>query len=201
VAAADSARFDRAIAAIDRANAEDPNQLAVDGSPRPRALVESELATAWALRLDPAAGEEVRLAVRAHHIRRWTSPREVYPAGRAGYLRWRRDLAEFHASEVAAILGAEGYDQASAARVQDLVRKRDLRAGADPDVQLLEDASCLVFLEADFAALADRLDHDHMVDVLRKTLVKMSAAAREIAATIPLARRDRQLLAEAVSRP
>ena len=42
------------------------------------------------------------------------------------------------------------------ARVQDLVRKRGL--GKDPEVQTLEDALCLVFIETQLRDLAARLD-------------------------------------------
>src|SRR5438105_5390425 len=136
--AVDVERLGRAEAAIDRANSDDPNHLTVGGTARPRALAEGELVAAWVMRLEPEAGEELRLAARAHHLRRWVRPRSEYPEGRAGYLRWRRDLHAFHAAEVAAILATEGYEPATIARVQDLVRKRDLRAGTDPEVQMLE---------------------------------------------------------------
>jgi hypothetical protein len=189
----------RAIAAIDSANAADPTVLMVAGTACPKAEAEGRLVHGWVEKLCPDAGEELLLAARAHHLRRWTTPRSSYPEGRAGYLRWRRDLHEFHAAEVAAILAAEGYDDPAIARVQDLVRKRNLRAGTDPEVQVLEDAICLTFLEAEFADLADRLDADHMVDVLRKTLVKMSDAGIAAAGTVTLAPREADLLGRAAS--
>ena len=75
--------------------------------------------------------------------------------GRSGYLRWRSALHEQHASDVAAIVRGVGYDHATIARVQDLVRMRGL--GTDPEVQVLEDALCLVFIETQLRALATRL--------------------------------------------
>jgi hypothetical protein len=197
----DADRFARATAAIDAANGADPTTLIVAGQERPRALAEAELVSAWVRRLRPDAGEALLLAARAHHIRRWTSARSGYPEGRAGYLRWRRDLSEFHASEVAAILTVEGYDADLIDRVQRLVRKRDLRTGGDDDVQVLEDAICLTFLEVEFAPLADRLDADHMVDVLRKTLVKMSAEGVAAAASLSLDPREAGLLERATRAP
>jgi hypothetical protein len=197
----DADRFARAIAAIDAANAADPTILVVAGEARPRALAEAELASMWVHRLRPDASEALLLAARAHHIRRWTSPRTGYPEGRAGYLRWRRDLHEFHAAEVAAILAAEGYDEVLIERVQRLVRKRDLRAGGDDEVQVLEDAICLTFLDTEFAPLADKLDADHMVDVLRKTVAKMSAEGIAAAATLSLSQREAALLERATRAP
>jgi hypothetical protein len=185
-------RFDRAIAAIDAANADDPNRIVVRGQERPKELAHAELMTEWIRRLRPDAGEALLLAARAHHIRRWTVPRGDYPEGRTGYLRWRTGLHKVHADEVGLILTAEGYDQATIGRVQDIVRKRNL--AKDADVQALEDALCLVFVETQFRELADRLDEDKMVDVVRKTLAKMSDQGKTFALAMDLPGPDRRLL-------
>lgn len=190
-----SRRFERAIAAIDRANSADPNRLSVRGHDRPKALGEAELATEWLSTLRPDASEALRIATRAHHLRRWEVPRSSYPDGRAGYLRWRRELHDRHAAHVAEILMTEGYDATTIERVQDIVRKRNL--SDDPEVQAFEDALCIVFLETQLADLAGRLDTDKMVDVLRKTLVKMSDAGKAIAATVPVDEEAARLLEQA----
>jgi hypothetical protein len=185
-------RFDRAIAAIDAANADDPNRIVVRGEERPKELAHAELMTEWIGRLRPDAGEALLLAARAHHIRRWTVPRGDYPEGRAGYLRWRTGLHKVHADQVGLILTAEGYDEATIGRVQDIVRKRNL--AKDADVQTLEDALCLVFVETQFRELADRLDEEKMVDVVRKTLAKMSDHGKAFALAMDLPGPDRRLL-------
>ena len=64
-------------------------------------------------------------------------------------------------------------------------------------MQALEDALCLVFLETQFAALAERLDTEKTVDVTRKTLRKMSPRAIELAGTLPLSDAAREILARA----
>jgi hypothetical protein len=191
----DDERFARAVAAIDHANADDPNEVTVRGEPRPKELAHAELATEWVRRLGSDPSEAVLLAVRAHHIRRWTIPRSSYPTGRAGYLRWRRALHRFHADQVAEILQSVGYDDATIERVQRIVAKRDL--GKDRDVQLLEDALCLVFVETQLHDLGLRLERPKMVDVVRKTLAKMSAEAITLALAIDLADDDRALILEA----
>ena len=84
-----------------------------------------------------------------HHYRRWTVPRASAPAGRAGYLRWRTSLQEQHARELGEILGSVGYDDETVTRVQAIVRKVGL--AHDAEVQALEDALCLVFLETQLA--------------------------------------------------
>ena len=183
--AAGDSRYERAVAAIDAASAEDPT-----GREGP----ESERAVAWVRRLRPDAGEALLLAARAHHLRRWEGPRSTYPEGRAGYLKWRRHLHDRHAGHVAEILEAAGYDAGTVSRVQDIVRKRGL--GRDPEVQTFEDALCLVFVEAQLDDLAARLDRPKMLDVVRKTLAKMSPEARALAAALAP---DDDLLAEAAA--
>ena len=165
----DEGRFERAIAAIDAANADDPHD---------KELRHSKLATKWVRRLRPDAGETLLLAARAHHIRRWAIPRASYPEGRAGYLRWRRDLQRAHADDVAGILTAEGYDDATIARVQDIVRKRNL--ARDPEVQIFEDALCLVFVEDQLAEFSTRVDEAKLSDIVEKTLEKMSPEGRRL---------------------
>ena len=190
-----SERLDRALAAIDAANAADPHL--VDGQPRAR--LQGERATEWLARLDADAGDALVLAARAHHVRRWVIPRDDYPAGRAGYLRWRRDLKTIHAQVVAELLEPIGIDAATIRRVQQLVQKQGL--GSDPEVQTFEDAVCLVFLETQFEELSDRLDDDKMVDVLRKTLPKMSPAAHGLAADAVRYPHGHELLARALEAP
>jgi hypothetical protein len=191
------ARFLRAIAAIDAANADDPHEIAVRGARRKKELAHAELASAWIERLAPDASEALRLAARAHHVRRWEIPRGDYPSDRAGYHRWRVALHAHHAAIAGRILREAGYADDAIARVQDLVRKRGL--GRDPEVQALEDALCLVFLETQLAELAARMDDAKLLDVVRKTLRKMSPAAHAHAQALPLAPRERELLARAVA--
>jgi len=190
-------RLGRAFAAIDAANGADPARITVRGKERPKELAHAELVTEWVRRLEPGPAEPLLLAARAHHLRRWTIPRSSYPAGRSGYLRWRKALHEQHAREVAEILVNVGYDDMTIARVQDLVRKR--RLGADDEVQVLEDALCLVFVETQLHDLAQRVEAEKMVDVIRKTIKKMSPRAVELALTLEIPEESRALLTRALA--
>ena len=172
-------RLAAALAAIDAANSGDPNVIAVDGVGRPKELAHSELMTSWVQTLDPQCSEEQVLAARAHHLRRWTIPRDSYPDGRSGYLKWRTALKRQHADEVGAIMREAGYDDESVARVQAIVRKQGL--GQDHAVQVHEDALCLVFLETQLDELARKMGDDKTVDILQKTAKKMSPAGLDAA--------------------
>ena len=165
--------------AIDAANAQDPrNHEGV-----PLALAQGRLAEEWVKRLDPDASDALRLAARAHHLRRWALPRADYPEGRAGYLRWRRAQRERHSRDLAAILDGAGVDAPVSARAAQIVSKRGL--GSDPEVQTFEDAVSLTFLKTELRSVLDRLDDDtKAAGIVAKTLAKMSVTGREQAVTV-----------------
>ncbi len=188
---AGSDRFRAAIAAIDAVNAGDPTRESHDGGEAPAALLYGQRMSAWLLRLAPDASEALRLAARAQHIARWRVPRTSYPEGRDGYLAWRTALYDFHAEQAGNILRAAGYDAETVARVAELLHKRRLKR--DAEVQTLEDAACLVFLESQFAAFSRKYPDDKVIDILRKTAAKMSvqglAEASRLAGHLPEDRR------------
>jgi hypothetical protein len=192
-----SPRFDAAIAAIDTANADDPTVVSVRGAAQPLALVHGTFAAEWVARLHPGADETWLLAARAHHLRRWELPRSQYPEGKAGYLRWKRDQRQRHARDIGALLSAVGYDDDTIARVQALVRRDNL--ATDTGSQAVEDAACLVFIETQLAEIAGKLEHDHLVEVIRKTARKMSPEALAAVSQIPLGDAERALLADALA--
>lgn len=190
-------RLERALAAIDAANADDPFTIEVGGVTRPKELAHAELMTAWLERLVEHPTDAQRLAARAHHLRRWVSPRDDYPEGRAGYLRWRKDQAKRQAAEVAELLAGCGYDEATIDRVQAIITKVGLRT--DPEVQAHEDALCLVFLQTQLLDLAGQLGPEKAVDVLAKTLKKMTPRGRSEALELDLDPAGRAALEEALA--
>jgi Domain of unknown function (DUF4202) len=189
-----SARYDAAVAAIDVANAADPNFVEVRGQRVALALIHGRLAAEWIEQLVDDPDEPLLLAARAHHLRRWELPRDSYPAGRPGYLRWRRDQKARHAVDVAAILEPCGYDAAEIERVQHLIRREPVDG-----TQAVEDAACLVFIETQLASFAARTEHDLTISVIRKTARKMSEDGLELVGRIPLGETEQALLAEALS--
>ncbi|HXV44128.1 MAG TPA: DUF4202 domain-containing protein [Anaerolineae bacterium] len=193
----DQDRFNLAITQIDAANAHDPHRLELDGQKYSLEILHAERRTAWVRRLaGDQASEALLLAARAQHILRWEIPRETYPHGRAGYLKWRQDLKEFHAQKTAEILQAVGYEADLIERVKDLILKKRLKL--DPEVQTLEDALCLVFLEEQFSEFAKK-EGDKIADIVRKTWRKMSPAGQQFALALPLAPADRAIIEQALT--
>jgi ketosteroid isomerase-like protein len=198
---APSARLRAALAAIDDANVADPTLVTVRGSRGPKEIIHANLVTEWVLRLKPEADEALLLAARGHHFRRWTVPRTSYPAGRTGYLRWRKDLHAQHARDLGLLLTDAGYDEPTIERVQAIVRKDGLvRADEHDDVQVLEDALCLVFLETQLVDIAARLDPATLPGVITKTARKMSPAGLALIAELPLGAGSRRILDAAFAR-
>lgn len=191
-------QFERAVAAIDAANADDPFTLTIAGHERPKELTHSEMMTRWVRELDPDASEELLLAARAHHIRRWMVPRSSFPAGRTSYLRWRRALHAVHAEMTAAILEDCGYPRDSVERVAALVAKADLLQSGDADAQTLEDALSLVFLDTQLESLLDDLDDRQLRRALGRTWRKMSPRGQAAAKRLELSDRVVETLSRLV---
>jgi hypothetical protein len=144
----------------------------------------------WLLELDPDASEALRLAAACQHVRRWEVPRAEYDEGRAGYKRWRSELARRHAVIARGVLEEVGYGAGTIARVETLLRKQGL--ARDPEVQLFEDAICMVFFENEYVELASKHDDEKMVDILRKTWAKMSPTGREAARALAMGLPERE---------
>ena len=193
---ADRQRFDNAIHRFDEENSADPHIEQVAGTAHPRELLYAQWLTEWVLELCPAASEELRLAARCQHLCRWMMPRDSYPMTRAGYLKWREALKHFHARKAGEILREVGYPEDVIARVQSLNLKQDFPR--DAEGRVLEDALCLVFLEHQFSDLASKTAEDKMINVLQKTWVKMTPAARALALALSYTPPARGLLERAL---
>ncbi len=189
-------RFAQAIAGFDAANAEDPHLERVEGERQPKELAYARRMTAWLAKMAPDASEALQLAARSQHIRRWEIPRSDYPLGREGYNQWRRALYRFHAETAGRILRAVGYDDETIERVQTLLQKKRLKL--DPEVQLLEDVICVVFLEHYFADFSQQHEPEKVIDIVRKTWRKMSPQGHAAALTLELSPAAAALVKEAL---
>jgi hypothetical protein len=189
-------RLDDALRRFDEANADDPNSETVNGKPVPKELVYGQRMSARLASYAPDAPETVQLAARAQHIRRWEVPRDSYPEGRAGYLKWRTDLYKQHGDIAAAIMEEVGYDHDTIERVKTLLRKRGLKT--DPDVQLVEDVICLVFLEYYFHGFAQKHEEDKLIPIVQKTWKKMTDRAHEAALRLDFAPADLAIIQKAL---
>jgi hypothetical protein len=190
-------KYRQAIQRFDEANRKDPNKEVVNGEKYPKELLYAERMTEWLDKMDPDASEVLRLAARCQHIERWVIPREEYPMNRPGYIKWRNDLKKYHAQRAEEILEDVGYESDTIERVKKLVMKKGLKT--DPEVQMLEDVICLVFLEYYFEDFSHKHEDEKLAGILKKTWRKMSDEGRKMAMKLKFPDRLEKLVEAAIS--
>ncbi|KAJ3049326.1 hypothetical protein HK097_009677 [Rhizophlyctis rosea] len=189
----ESPRYKAALEAFHSAHLEDPTSVPSPTDPTttiPYSAIYHTRLTHYVnlLSLPSTPSEPLLLSASSQHIRRWTIPRSSYPTGLPGYKRWRASLSKFHADTAESILRSSGYaspssptpeeDELLIKRVRDLLLKRNL---SDPEIQLFEDCVCLVFLEKEFDAFAEKLSEEKLIDVVKKTWNKMGEKGHQAA--------------------
>ncbi len=188
--------FTQAMEAFDTANSKDPNFIEVNGFEKPYELIYSNWLYEWIMKLNPNAIEELQLAAKCQHIKRWEIPRSKYPEGLKGYTKWKKELAEYHADEAGKILKQVGYDEVVVDRVRSINLKKNLKA--DSDVQTMEDALCLVTLQYQIEGFSLKHDDEKMIGIIQKTWAKMSDRAKEEALKLSYSERVLSLIQRAV---
>ena len=175
-------KFEVAVELIDAANSEDTNLETSDGKELPKELLYSHRMSDMLQRYTPDADDAMKLALRAQHIQRWKYPRNEYPMDRKGYHLWRTNLYTFHADTVAALLVKAGYGDEFIHRVKLAVSKKSLKS--NPDTQLLEDVSALVFIEHYMLAFVEKhpeYDEEKWLLIIKRTWNKMTEKAHAFA--------------------
>lgn len=190
-------RFAKAIAAFDAYNTNDPNLEEFAGKSVPKEILYAQRMTERLEQFAPTAPESVKLAARCQHIGRWEIPRSSYPINKKGYLQWRSEEKIHHAKIAESILTNCGYDSDTIEKVKFLVLKKELHTNAD--TQLLEDVVCLVFIEFYLEEFAAKHNGEKVIDIIQKTVKKMSASAIEAVSQIPGSTKIKSLLQQAVS--
>jgi hypothetical protein len=190
-------KFSRAIATFDSYHQRDPNTETENGKVFRRELLYAIRMTEHLSKLAPDAGEAVKLAARCQHIGRWEIAREQFPMDRKGYLQWRNAEKIHHAAIAEKILIDCGYDREAINEVKTLLLKKGVQTNAGP--QLLEDVACLVFIEHYLAEFAAKHDDEKVIDILRKTLKKMSDTGKAAAGALKIPRDIRSLLEQAIA--
>lgn len=191
----DKTRFEKAIEKFDTYNSSDPKSTNVHDRDIPDCLLYGWRMSEKLISFEPDASEHLRLAVRSQHIGRWEIPRSDYPMDRKGYLQWRSQLKIHHANIAGQILGEVGYEDAIIQNVKNLLLKKQLKQNTE--TQILEDVICLVFLEFYFDDFSTAHQEAKLVDILKKTIAKMSGRGVAEALKLPLSVKAKMLIAKA----
>lgn len=190
-------KLEQAFTLFDNYNKQSPEHIMWQGEEFPSEYFYALKLYDWVKKLEPDAPEALLLASRSQHIGRWEIARKSYPDGRVGYLKWRSDLAKFHAQKASELLLEAGYDETTINRVKQIILKQRIKA--DDDVQTIENALCLVFLEFQFDDLIQKLSEEKMIDILQKTWGKMSAPGQEAALAMQYSEEASTLLKKALN--
>jgi hypothetical protein len=187
--------LEKAFSEFDLYNAKDPHQETVGNQVVAKELLYAIRMTEKLNAFSPGAAQHVQLAARCQHIGRWEIPRATYAMDRKGYLQWRNELKIHHAEIAAKILGACGYDEEMIEKVKFLVLKKQLLQ--NPETQVLEDVICLVFVHHYLADFVQQHEEGKVIDILKKTLKKMSPRAIEETLKLPITEPIRKLILKA----
>ncbi len=197
-------KITQAIAQFTRLNQDDPRLLTPskeeDSEQKEMAkeVLFAQRLARWVHKLSPQPSSALQLAAHCQHLQRWTMPRVDFPAGRVGYLKWRKDLAKMHAALAQKVLTTLHFSEKLIQEVQAINLKQDLHG--NPDVQLMEDALCLSFLEYEFIDFCDKqVDDEKVINIVRKTWGKMSDNAHQVALSLPMRGRPQTLIAQALA--
>ncbi len=189
------AKFEKAIQLIDNENSKDIRKEYFDSKAYPKELLYSYRMTNKLLEFQPNASDALKLAARAQHICRWKIPRDEYPMDRIGYLKWRETLKKMHADLTTDILRDVGYDQQYIDRVKTIMLKKHIHKNEES--QILEDTICLVFLDYYLEAFVEKHENEKIINILQKTLKKMSERGQEAAFKLNFSSKVSMLLKQA----
>ena len=194
-------RFDAVVGEIDAANADDPREITIDGGVHPYEIIYSRRMSARLQAMYPDASEILRIAAHGQHIRRFDKPRQYFPQGRDGYNAWRKTCRQHHADLLGGIMRRHGYGDDEIAAVATFVKKEQLKK--DRESQALENVVDVVFVEhylAGFVAKYKDYDDTKLIDIIGKTLRKMSPKGHQTVLGLDLPAEHRRLIDAAVER-
>jgi hypothetical protein len=193
----DTVRLARTLEAFDAYNANDPNHETYEGKAYPKEVLYAQRMTERLNEYSPQSPEYIQLAIRCQHIGRWEIARKTYPMDKKGYLQWRNELKFHHERIAEKILLENGYDKNTIDIVKFLLLKRELQK--NPQTQLLEDVVCLVFIEFYLDAFAKQHEEEKVIDIIRKTMKKMTHRAIQHTNKLNLSDRVKVLLTKAAA--
>jgi|TARA_B110000438_G_C15689935_1_gene596304 hypothetical protein len=177
-------QLENVLLAIDNINSADTNTTLVDGISHPKELLYGQYMSACLDKYWPNASEQLQIAVRAQHVKRWHLKRTDFAIGKKGYLTWRKELGIFHAATAKSLMLEQGYSEQASDITAAIIRKENLKSNSES--QTLEDVACLVFLQFYFDEFAAKHNEEKIIRIVQLTWRKMSAQGQEIALTLSL---------------
>jgi len=88
------------------------------------------------------------------------------------------------------------YDAETIERTQQIILKQRIKQ--DAEVQTIENALCLVFLEYQYEAFHPKHEADKVIDILKKSLLKMDAHGHSFALKLSFSEKGLSYVQEAL---
>ncbi len=181
---------------IDNENQQDPNRVLCNGLEIAKEHLYAQRMSGQLNKLIESPSDELQIACRAQHIKRWAIPRSDFPMDRSGYKKWRVQLGKFHSELTVQLMAECGYETPIQERVGDILQKKRLKL--DPQVQAMEDVACLVFLEYHLEDFATKHSREKLISIIQKTWNKMSEHGHQAALALPLSQNMLELVQQAL---
>jgi len=188
-------KFTKTIEDINALHAQDPNKVVIDGHAFPQELIYTQRLVDLLADYAPNASIELQLAAHCQHIRRWAVNRTDFEMNRLGYFQWRKAEEKNQTDAARQILESRGWDDAVIDTVVGLMTKKYIKTNVE--AQQLEDVACLTFVKYYLDEFAEKHEESKIVDIIKKTMNKMSAKAIGKTAELGLSSRTLDLVGKA----
>lgn len=171
-----------ALKRFDDYNRNDPNTFTWQDGTHAQELFLADKLYDWIYKLAPNPSIALQLASKSQHIGRWEISRSSFPMDKNGYLNWRKQLAIHHANLTRTILKDVGFPESTIDQVEQIILKKKIKG--NPDVQTMENALCLVFLEFQYEDFYPKYE-EKIINILKRSLLKMDHTGHQFALRLP----------------
>jgi len=173
-----------ATAEIERLHRTDTLQVMENGIEHPSELLYSKRMLDMLELFCPGSPNYLKIAAQCQHLKRWGVPRDNYPYDRRGYHEWRREVMEYQLGETYRILSVVGIEDSDIQQIIDVLRNQGDKT--NEDAQIIMDTACLTFLKWYMEPFASKHESSKVIDILKKTMRKMSSEAISLVHTLQL---------------
>ena len=162
----------KATTAIKEVHGADSVQHMENGMAFPSEILYGQRMLALLEEVYPESSFAFKLAVQCQHLKRWGIPRTDYPFDRRGYHEWRRVVMEYQLAETRTVLSAVPVEEEDLLWILDALKNQGNKANGN--AQIITDTACLVFMKWYMVPFAAKHESEKVVDILKKTMRKMS---------------------------
>ena len=188
-------KYNDALKLIDKAHNEDPAYVTIDGNKVSDEFLYSERMLNQLLAYYPDSNPFIKLSAKCHHLKRWEVDRKLYPMDKQGYFNWRRVVAKHQLNIAKEILTKAEFSEEEIDKVISCLKKENIKR--IPEAQIIEDVACMVFIQFYLEEFAKPHQDDKVIDILYKTMLKMSDPGIETCKKLPLSNKVAHLVKKA----